>query len=401
MGSSQSRPSSSAAQPPRTGLQRRLSPLRRLSTLGRRQKERSRRDVIKPDEIQDESVNPTLVSESTPKETPLDPDQSPSVAISNEDRLPTAPVPLISYPVRRSVDRPIRPGSLVDRCQSTICPRHGIRHERRRSVRIPDWRPAAAVRRRRSFGAASDAIEINEVAIEQVASTPGASTSHSDIPTSSEAGPSTATTPIISDTAPSCTNIVSAPVTTPITAPDTTPTSPQSTSSIPITECSIPTTEANTLTSTNALRPGSMVASIHSSTTLQIHRTRSEPALGTPLIPLDTIPTPQRQLGRLRVEQGLLAEEVALLRRQLDLSRRELERAVVEAAAAENDLRNMEEEADTMPGAVLMIQGIAQTHLPVSSGNRLMRRWRGRDRDRERVRIPFEEQASTITGLIL
>jgi len=85
----------------------------------------------------------------------------------------------------------------------------------------------------------------------------------------------------------------------------------------------------------------------------------------------------------------------------LDLSRRELERAVVEAAAAENDLRNMEEEADTMPGAVLMIQGIAQTHLPVSSGNRLMRRWRGRDRDRERVRIPFEEQASTITGLIL
>jgi len=97
-------------------------------------------------------------------------------------------------------------------------------------------------------------------------------------------------------------------------------------------------------------------------------------------------------VARLRVEQGFLGEEVALLRQQLEVSRRELAQAVTDAADAESNLRELENQG----GAVMMIQGIAQTHIPIIS-RRVMGRWR---RERER-RVPFEEQASTIIGLIL
>ena len=66
--------------------------------------------------------------------------------------------------------------------------------------------------------------------------------------------------------------------------------------------------------------------------------------------------------------------------------------AVTDAADAESNLRELENQG----GAVMMIQGIAQTHIPIVS-RRVMGRWR---RERER-RVPFEEQASTIIGLIL
>lgn len=93
----------------------------------------------------------------------------------------------------------------------------------------------------------------------------------------------------------------------------------------------------------------------------------------------------------MRTEQTFLGQEVSLLRQQLEASRRELAQAVTDAAEAESNLRNLEDQG----GAVMMIQGIAQTHIPISS--RRLGRWR---RDRER-RVPSEEQASTIIGLIL
>ena len=72
--------------------------------------------------------------------------------------------------------------------------------------------------------------------------------------------------------------------------------------------------------------------------------------------------------------------------------------AEAEATRAAERLREFEEEQARLPGAVMMIQGIAQTRMPVAPRRRLGR-W-GRRGDEVDRRIPFEEQASAITGLI-
>jgi hypothetical protein len=73
--------------------------------------------------------------------------------------------------------------------------------------------------------------------------------------------------------------------------------------------------------------------------------------------------------------------------------------AEAEAVRAAERLRQFEEEQARLPGAVMMIQGIAQTQMRVAPPRRRLGRWRGREEEVNR-RVPFEEQASAITGLI-
>lgn len=353
MGSSQSRPSTSQDRSTsRTGIRRRLEPLRRFSTIGRRKRDRATstnsptplggHDDASITGLASTGTDP-LISESTPVEGPTTSLQPTTSATSRA--LSSSPAPSIHYPVRRPpspINSPI-PVRRPSQSRST--------NERvialRRTLHIPEWNTSVNVSRRRSWGPESEG---------------GPSRSAANV------------TPIATVDTPATPSAVQA--ITPST--DVLLTSPGSINTTT-------TSSANTLTSTNPLPPRSPPP------TRALHRTRSEPALGNSLIPL-SIPSPENQVHRLRVEQGFLGEEVASLRQQLEVSRRELAQAVTDAADAESNLRDLENQG----GAVMMIQGIAQTHIPIVS-RRVLGRWR---RERER-RVPFEEQASTIIGLIL
>jgi hypothetical protein len=408
MGSSQSRPSS-----PRTSNGRRLNPLRRLSTLGRRSK-RTRHDsrplkrprigeeednldqdleVGRPDrggtedgieeswDFQDmasvaapvlsndgATLAPPLPLPSIPAPAPtmsnVDTASTPQVIskdpIANTENptpesettisrsIPTSPAPAVTYPVRRpstpiNSPQPYGPGqtNAIARHRSSPLPdRH--REGRRLNIFMPNWHTSQNVRRRRSSSVLEDGLGLTSRSTGVSATTAPSILPNTTVASATSAGP-----PVFNETTP------------------------------------LPTT-----IDPNLPHP--------------LHRTRSEPAFGNTLIVPPPL-TPQEQVRRLRVEGGFLGEEVALLREQLEVARREMEQAQVNAEAVEEDLRGLEDEATRLPGAVMMIQGIAQTHIPISTsrGQRLLGRFRGRGRERERERVPFEEQATTITGLIL
>jgi hypothetical protein len=103
----------------------------------------------------------------------------------------------------------------------------------------------------------------------------------------------------------------------------------------------------------------------------------------------------------LRIEGEYLEGTRALLQEHLDNARRDMAAAEVEATAARERLRRLDDEAARMPGAVMMIQGIAQTHVPAPAERRRRFGRRPRGTAEGEREIPFEEQADTIIGLIL
>lgn len=307
MGSSQSRHQSSTAPEPMRGIRRRLEPLRRLSTLGRRTK-RDRAQSSGPSSPKDKRARIENEEEGTGDTGAPDgveggllrrssqsqgEGQHDAGRIATSTRLPNEPAPSIRYPVGRSSSPMLSSVPL----------------ERLRSTSVPIWHSSARVTRRRSISVEPRYGE------------------------SSTSSPS----------------------------------------------------ESSTNTSTTPAKP-------------RMKRSKSDPAIGTDLIPLNPPDTPGAHIRRLGVEQELLEGTVALLTEQLERSRREMVLAEAEATRAAERLREFEEEQARLPGAVMMIQGIAQTRMPVAPRRRLGR-W-GRRGDEVDRRIPFEEQASAITGLI-
>jgi hypothetical protein len=313
MGSSQSRNQDNT--PPDTpirGIRRRLDPLRRLSTLGRRTKRdraqssgtstpKDKRSRIQAEDGGEEDGSDIHMSEGPEEERPPSWRSSPNHEfdvehITTSARIPIEPAPSIHYPVGRATSPILSPIPL----------------ERLRSTSVPIWHSSARVIRRRS------------ISIEPRFGESSSSNSSSTITPSSSTKP----------------------------------------------------------------KPKS-----------RMKRSKSDPAIGTPLIPLDPPDTPAAHIRRLGVEQDFLEGTVALLTEQLERSRRDMVLAEAEAVRAAERLRQFEEEQARLPGAVMMIQGIAQTQMRVAPPRRRLGRWRGREEEVNR-RVPFEEQASAITGLI-
>lgn len=126
-----------------------------------------------------------------------------------------------------------------------------------------------------------------------------------------------------------------------------------------------------------------------------LRRTQSEHAIGSELISPDPQLTHEVIDRRHAAEQEYLQETLALLEEQLVNARRDMERSDSEATRAEERLREAQEAAGRSPGAVLMIQGLAQTQLPPPPRRRGVR-WR-----RERQTGSISEQASMIANLLM
>jgi hypothetical protein len=129
-----------------------------------------------------------------------------------------------------------------------------------------------------------------------------------------------------------------------------------------------------------------------------LRRTRSEPAAGTPLVPIEPEQSLESVVRRHTAEQEYFRGTLALLEERLQTVRREVEESDAEIDRARERLRTAEEatvEGAPTLGPVLMIQGLAQTQPPpVVRRSRIGRR-------RETQMASISEQASMIASLLM